>query len=192
MVVLNRIYTRTGDDGSTALGTGERRLKSDQRVAAYGTVDEANAAIGMARLSTGDDPALDAMLSRIQNDLFDLGADLATPPAGDEAPGARLRMVDSQVERLEREIDEVNAALAPLRSFVLPGGSPAAAALHVARTVSRRAERLMVDLAHHPGEIVGVPAMHYINRLSDFLFVASRRANRNGATDVLWIPGQNR
>lgn len=192
MVVLNRIYTRTGDDGSTALGTGERRLKSDHRVAAYGTVDETNAAIGMARLSTGQDAALDAMLSRIQNDLFDLGADLATPAAADEAEGARLRMTDSQVERLEREIDEVNAALSPLRSFVLPGGSPAAAALHVARTVSRRAERLMVDLAHHPGEHVGEPSMRYINRLSDFLFVASRRANQDGAIDVLWIPGKNR
>lgn len=192
MVVLNRIYTRTGDDGSTALGTGERRLKSDQRIAAYGTVDETNAAIGMARLSTADDPALDAMLSRIQNDLFDLGADLATPPVPGEASGARLRMADSQVGRLEREIDEVNAALAPLRSFVLPGGSAAAAALHVARTVSRRAERLMVDLAHHPGEIVGAPALRYMNRLSDFLFVASRRANADGASDVLWVPGQNR
>lgn len=192
MVVLNRIYTRTGDDGSTALGTGERRLKSDQRIAAYGTVDETNAAIGVVRLSTGDDRALDAMLSRIQNDLFDLGADLATPPAPGEEPGARLRMVDSQVERLEREIDEVNAVLDPLRSFVLPGGSPTAAALHVARTVSRRAERLMVELAHQPGESVGAPAMRYMNRLSDFLFVASRRANANGATDVLWVPGQNR
>lgn len=192
MVVLNRIYTRTGDDGSTALGTGERRLKCDHRIAAYGTVDETNAAIGLARLSTGQDGTLDAMLSRIQNDLFDLGADLATPPVAGEAPGARLRMADSQVERLEREIDEVNAALSPLRSFVLPGGSPAAAALHLARTVSRRAERLMVDLARHPGESVGDPAMRYINRLSDFLFVASRRANADGATDVLWVPGQNR
>lgn len=192
MVVLNRIYTRTGDDGSTALGTGERRPKSDRRVATYGTVDETNAAVGVARLSTGQDPTLDAMLWRIQNDLFDLGADLATPPAGDEAAGARLRIVDGQVERLEREIDEVNAALSPLRSFVLPGGSPAAAALHVARTVSRRAERLMVDLAGQSGEIVGQPAMRYINRLSDFLFVASRRANADGATDVLWVPGQNR
>ncbi len=192
MVVLNRIYTRTGDDGSTALGSGERRLKSDLRIAAYGTVDETNATVGLARLSTADDHDLDAMLARIQNDLFDLGADLATPPATDEAPDRRLRIVASQVERLETEIDALNEALAPLRSFILPGGSPAAAALHLARTVSRRAERLMVDLAQHSGEVVSPAALHYINRLSDFLFVAARRVNDNGARDILWVPGQNR
>lgn len=192
MVVLNRIYTRTGDDGTTALGDGERRLKSDLRIASYGTVDETNAALGLARLSTAAHPALDAMLARVQNDLFDLGADLATPPRGGEAPGKALRIVQAQVDRLEAEIDLLNADLSPLRSFVLPGGSPAAAALHIARTVSRRAERLMVDLARLPGEDVSAPALRYINRLSDFLFVASRIANRNGEGDVLWVPGQNR
>ena len=190
MVVLNRIYTRTGDDGSTALGNGERRAKSDLRVASYGTVDETNAALGMARLSTGDLPELDAMLARIQNDLFDLGADLATPPAEGEPDGKALRIVQAQVDRLEGEIDRLNARIAPLRSFVLPGGSPAAAALHVARTVCRRAERLLGDLA--VVEPVGAPALRYVNRLSDFLFVASRAANRDGADDVLWVPGQNR
>ncbi len=190
MVVLNRIYTRTGDDGSTALGNGERRTKFDLRVVAYGTVDETNAALGMARLSTRDDAELDAMLARIQNDLFDLGADLATPPVPEEATGAKLRIVQAQVDRLEQEIDALNARLSPLRSFVLPGGSPAAAALHVARTVSRRAERLMVDLAQH--EPVGEPALRYVNRLSDFLFVAGRIANRDGEDDILWVPGRNR
>ena len=192
MVVLNRIYTRTGDDGTTALGSGERRLKSDLRIASYGTVDETNAAIGVARLATAGDDRLDPMLARIQNDLFDLGADLATPPAPDEAEGARLRLTNAQVERLEREIDALNAALTPLRSFVLPGGTPAAAALHVARTVCRRAERLIVDLVHHENEAVGAPALHYVNRLSDFLFVAARCANRDGHDDVLWVPGRNR
>ena len=192
MVVLNRIYTRTGDDGTTALGDGERRLKSDLRVASYGTVDEANAALGLARLSTAAHPVLDAMLARIQNDLFDLGADLATPPRPGEVEGKALRIVQAQVDRLEGEIDLLNADLSPLRSFVLPGGSPAAAALHIARTVSRRAERLMVDLARVPGEAVSAPALRYVNRLSDFLFVASRIANRNGEGDVLWVPGQNR
>ncbi len=192
MVVLNRIYTRTGDDGSTALGSGERRLKSDLRVASYGTVDETNAALGMVRLSTVNEPLLDGMLARIQNDLFDLGADLATPPREEEPNGKALRIVQAQVERLERELDELNEAIPPLRSFVLPGGSPAAAALHVARTVCRRAERLMVDLSHVSGETVSAPALRYINRLSDFLFVAARAANGNGAADVLWVPGQNR
>ena len=192
MVVLNRIYTRTGDAGTTALGNGERRQKCDLRVASYGTIDETNATIGMARLSTSSDPVLDPMLARIQNDLFDLGADLATPPAPDEQPGKALRIVQSQVDRLEGEIDALNDRLAPLRSFVLPGGSPAAAALHVARTVCRRAERLMVDLAAHPSEEVSGPALRYVNRLSDFLFVASRVANRDGADDVLWVPGKNR
>ena len=191
MVVLNKIYTRTGDDGTTALGTGERRPKHDLRVAAYGTVDETNACIGLARLHTGADPELDAMLARVQNDLFDLGADLATPET--RAPTHEpLRIVDSQVERLEREIDSLNAALRPLRSFVLPGGTPAAAALHLARTVCRRVERLIVALAGTPGERVGGPALRYVNRLSDFLFVAGRHANDEGARDVLWVPGRDR
>ena len=190
MVVLNRIYTRTGDDGSTALGSGERRKKYDLRVAAYGTVDETNAALGAVRLHTAETPDLDAMLSRIQNDLFDLGADLAVPQRDGKAE--RLRVLSSQVDRLEREIDQLNAALAPLNSFVLPGGKPAAAYLHVARTICRRAERLIVELADKPEEPVSEAAIRYMNRLSDFLFVASRTANNNGAGDVLWVPGLNR
>ncbi|MEY3553826.1 MAG: hypothetical protein RL735_2174 [Pseudomonadota bacterium] len=193
MVVLNRIYTRTGDNGSTALGTGERRPKYDLRVEAYGTVDETNAALGLARIATAPlDQKLDAMLGRIQNDLFDLGADLCTPDKGEKLAWEPLRILESQVERIEREIDELNAELEPLKSFVLPGGSQAAAALHLARTISRRAERLMVALAAQPDEKVGEPALKYINRLSDFLFVASRYANKSGAGDVLWVPGQNR
>ena len=192
MVVLNRIYTRTGDAGDTALGTGERRPKNDLRVEAYGTVDETNAAIGIARLSTGQDEALDAMLARIQNDLFDLGADLCTPDTGEKLAYEPLRIIQSQVQRLEREIDELNASLTPLRSFVLPGGSAAAAALHLARTISRRAERLMVALSRTEGEIVSAPALQYVNRLSDFLFVASRFANLKAGGDVLWTPGKNR
>lgn len=191
MVVLNRIYTRTGDDGTTALGTGERRPKSDLRIAAYGTVDETNAAIGVARLYTTDYPDLDAMLARIQNDLFDVGADLCTPE-DTEAARERLRVVDAQVSRLETEIDLLNAELKPLRSFVLPGGHPAAAHLHLARTICRRAERLIVELATKTGEHVSPPVLRYINRLSDFLFVASRYLNDKGARDVLWVPGQNR
>ena len=190
MVVLNRIYTRTGDDGSTALGSGERRPKYDLRIAAYGTVDETNAAIGVARLHLKDAREIDAMLGLIQNDLFDLGADLAVPQR--EGKAERLRVVSSQVERLERDIDSLNANLAPLASFVLPGGTPAAAYLHLARTVCRRAERIMVELAAKPDEPVSDAAIQFINRLSDFLFVASRSANRNGAGDVLWVPGQNR
>lgn len=192
MVVLNRIYTKTGDAGDTGLGNGERRPKYDARVEAYGTVDETNAAIGLARLHLRDDPRLDAMLARIQNDLFDLGADLCTPAGGEKAGREALRIVDSQVERLEREIDELNAELSPLRSFVLPGGTPGAAYLHLARTVARRAERRMVELAARPEEKVGAPALRYANRLSDFLFVASRHLNRKGAGDVLWQPGQTR
>ncbi len=193
MVKLNKIYTRTGDDGTTGLGTGERRLKSDPRVEAYGTVDEANACIGMARIHTATGhPAIDAMLSRIQNDLFDLGADLAVPDDGKPLEYEPLRIVAAQVSRVEADIDRLNAALQPLRSFVLPGGSPASAALHLARTVSRRAERLMVALAQTEGETVSPPALQYINRLSDFLFVAARAVNGNGAGDVLWVPGQNR
>jgi len=191
MVVLNRIYTRTGDDGTTALGTGERRPKYDLRVAAYGTVDELNAAIGLARLHTSAAPELDAMLARIQNDLFDLGADLCTPDQGDGGR-TRLRVSDAQTVRLEAEIDTLNAALQPLRSFVLPGGTPAAAHLHFARTVCRRAERLIVELTSVPGETVSPPVIKYVNRLSDFLFVAARSVNDRGAGDVLWQPGQNR
>jgi len=190
MVVLNRIYTRTGDDGTTALGSGERRPKYDLRVTAYGTVDETNAAIGVARLHLKERSELDAMLGRIQNDLFDLGADLAVPKR--EGKAERLRLLSSQVERLEREIDALNAELAPLTSFVLPGGTPGAAHLHLARTICRRAERIMVELAAKPDEPVGEAAIQYMNRLSDFLFVASRAANENGAGDVLWVPGQNR
>jgi cob(I)alamin adenosyltransferase len=191
MVKLNRIYTRTGDDGSTGLTDGARRLKCDLRVEAYGEIDETNSVIGVARLSTRDLPDLDAMLERIQNDLFDLGADLATPPAEKPPEHEPLRIIPAQVERLEREIDALNARLAPLRSFVLPGGSPAAADLHLARAVARRAERRMVAL-HEKGEEVGAPALAYVNRLSDFLFVAARVANADGATDVLWRPGANR
>jgi cob(I)alamin adenosyltransferase len=192
MVVLNRIYTRTGDDGTTALGSGERRKKYDLRIAAYGTTDELNAAVGIARLHTAAAPALDAMLARIQNDLFDLGADLCSPEKGKGPGGARMAVTDAQVTRLEQEIDALNDELAPLRSFVLPGGTAAAAHLHLARTVCRRAERLMVELADQPGESVTAVALKYINRLSDFLFVASRFLNDKGARDILWVPGQNR
>ena len=192
MVRLNKIYTRTGDDGTTGLTAGPRRLKHDLRVESYGTVDETNSAIGMARLSTGADPVLDGMLMRIQNDLFDLGADLSTPDTGETLGFPPLRIVPAQVLRIETEIDQLNAALDPLRSFVLPGGTPAAAHLHLARTIARRAERLMVALAHTEGEHVGVPALEYINRLSDFLFVAARFANEKGRGAILWVPGQNR
>ena len=195
MVVLNRIYTRTGDAGTTALGSGARRPKYDARVDAYGTVDEANCQIGVARLATTADPklaALDAMLGRIQNDLFDLGADLCTPDTGELLPYEPLRILDAQVDRLEREIDMLNADLAPLRSFVLPGGTAAAAALHVARTVTRRAERLTCELAANPAEPVGAPVLKYLNRLSDFLFVAARHANAQAGGDVLWVPGATR
>src|ERR1700732_4072529 len=190
MVVLNRIYTRTGDDGTTALGSGERRPKHDLRIGAYGTVDETNAAIGIVRLHLADARELDAMLGLIQNDLFDLGADLAVPQA--EGKAERLRMLASQVERLERDIDTLNAHLAPLTSFVLPGGTPAAAYLHLARTICRRAERLIAELKDKPGESVGAEVLQYVNRLSDFLFVAARHANGKGARDVLWQPGKNR
>jgi len=190
MVVLNRIYTRTGDAGETALGNGARVAKHSVRVTAYGTVDEANATLGLARLhATGD---MDAALSRIQNDLFDLGADLCTPDIENDATAEypRLRIVASQVERLETEIDEMNTRLAPLRSFILPGGSPLAAHLHLCRTVSRRAERLVVELASI--ETINDDAVKYLNRLSDWFFVAGRIANDDGAADVLWVPGANR
>jgi cob(I)alamin adenosyltransferase len=192
MVVLNRIYTRTGDDGTTALGSGERRSKYDLRVAAYGTVDEVNAVIGVARLHAAGNSALDPVLARIQNDLFDVGADLCMPDKGKGPGGARLDVTEQQVTWLEAEIDRLNADLAPLRSFVLPGGSAAAAYLHLARTVCRRAERLMVELKDTPGESVTAAAIKYMNRLSDLLFVAARFANDQGAADVLWVPGQNR
>ncbi len=193
MVVLNKIYTRSGDAGTTALGSGERVSKHALRIAAYGTVDETNASVGVASVHLAcDDSGLDAMLLRIQNDLFDLGADLCVPDRGKKLDHEPLRINDAQVERLEQEIDQMNAELEPLRSFVLPGGTPAAAALHVARTISRRAERLMVELAAMPDETVSAPALKYINRLSDFFFVASRYANDRGKSDVLWVPGQNR
>jgi cob(I)alamin adenosyltransferase len=200
MVKLNKIYTRTGDDGTTALGDGTRRRKDDPRVIAYGSVDETNSALGVARLSTAgstnnDLAVIDRVLARAQNDLFDLGADLCVPAEkkveSQKKTYTPLRIVMSQVEALEKAIDEINADLAPLRSFVLPGGTPAAAALHVARTICRRAERDMTTLAGIDGEDVGAAALAYINRLSDYLFVASRYANERGAKDVLWVPGAN-
>jgi cob(I)alamin adenosyltransferase len=191
LVVLNRIYTKTGDDGTTALGSGERRLKSDLRVDAYGTVDETNAAIGIARLHLKNEPDVEAIMQRVQNDLFDLGADFAVPE-GESAPKERLRLVESQVERLEAEIDKLNASLKPLRSFVLPGGEPSAAYLHLARTICRRAERLAVHLSQQKNEKVNPAAIRYLNRLSDLLFVAARYVNGRGERDVLWVPGANR
>jgi cob(I)alamin adenosyltransferase len=193
MVVLNKIYTRTGDDGTTALGTGERRAKHDLRIEAYGTIDEANAALGVARAELATEyPALDAVLARMQNDLFDLGAELATPDDGKPKDYEPLTIVASQVERIERDIDLLNAELQPLRSFVLPAGGRAAASLHLARTIARRAERLMVALAEKEPGKVGRPAIAYVNRLSDFLFVASRWVNHQAEGDVLWVPGKNR
>ena len=193
MVVLNRIYTRTGDDGTTALGTGERRKKYDLRISAYGTVDELNSVVGIARLHTAGSPDLDSVLGRIQNDLFDVGADLCMPGTRGKGPGgARLTVSDTQVDWLEGEIDNLNSKLAPLRSFILPGGTPASAYLHLARTVCRRAERLIFELRDEPGEDVTPTALKYVNRLSDFLFVACRAMNNNGGADVLWVPGQNR
>lgn len=189
MVVLNKIYTRTGDDGTTALGTGARRKKYDLRIAAYGTLDEANAAIGIARLHTVSEHAVHSALAHIQNDLFDVGADLATPHTGRKAKGA-LRVVAAQTARLEREIDAFNAALQPLKSFVLPGGTPLAAALHLARTVVRRAERAVAALADK--ERINPEALKYLNRLSDHLFVLARHANDKGRADILWKPGANR
>jgi cob(I)alamin adenosyltransferase len=192
MVILNKIYTRTGDDGTTALGSGERRKKYDLRIAAYGTLDETNAAIGVARLHTAGEAALDAALSRIQNDLFDAGADLATPGKGKGPGGARLTVTAAQVAWLEREIDRLNEELEPLRSFVLPGGLPAAAYLHLARTICRRAERLIAELIDTADESVTTEVLHYVNRLSDYLFVAARYANDKGAIEILWRPGENR
>ena len=188
MVRLTRIYTRGGDAGETSLGDGARVSKSSTRVAAFGTVDEANSAVGIARLhATGE---ADAMLGRIQNDLFDLGAELASPDTGEKLAWEPLRISDRQVERLEHEIDAMNEKLAPLDSFILPGGSPAAAYLHLARTIARRAERLIVELA--AAEPVNPAAVRYANRLSDHLFVLSRHLNEDGRRDVLWVPGSNR
>ena len=191
MVSLNRIYTRTGDDGITRLATGQPVSKAGPRVEAYGAVDETNACLGLARQHTGADPVFDAMLARIQNELFDLGADLSTPPKENEVEGAVLRMLDGQITRLEGEIDALSAALPPLTSFILPGGTPAAAALHLARTVCRRAEREAVRLLE-AGEPVSRPALRYLNRLSDFLFVAARHANDRGASEVFWESGATR
>ncbi|MGV8997420.1 MAG: cob(I)yrinic acid a,c-diamide adenosyltransferase [Parvibaculaceae bacterium] len=197
MVTLNKIYTRTGDKGTTALATGERVPKHALRIESYGTVDETNATVGLARLHTKDDAVLDAMLARIQNDLFDLGADLATPgKTAAELGYEPLRIIASQATRLETEIDTLNANLEPLRSFVLPGGTATAANLHLSRTVSRRAERLMTALNETDPAGVSEAALKYINRLSDFFFVAARYANwapeGKGEGDVLWVPGANR
>lgn len=193
MVVLTKIYTRTGDDGTTALGTGARVPKTALRISAYGTVDELNATLGVARLHIpAGSTEMDTALSRIQNDLFDLGADLCVPDTGDDLPYEPLRMSEDQAVWLEGEIDRMNAELAPLTSFVLPGGTPAAAALHVSRTVCRRAERLIVGLAATPDEHVSAAALKYVNRLSDYLFVAGRYLNNKGEGDVLWKPGENR
>lgn len=201
MVKLNKIYTRTGDDGTTGLACGPRRRKDDLRIIACGDIDELNAAIGLARLYTALIlPEVDVMLTRIQNDLFDLGADIATPDVVSGSAGAAaanlgyepLRIISTQVDRLEQKIDALNAQIEPLRSFILPGGSPAAAHLHMARTVARRAERSMVALAAQDGEIVSDPALRYINRLSDLLFVAARIANNQGQDDILWVPALTR
>lgn len=193
MVKLNKIYTRTGDAGTTGLGTGQRVPKHDLRISAYGTVDETNACVGLVRLHTGqEDPDLDRKLERIQNDLFDLGADLCVPDRGEKLEYEPLRVTDAQVDWLEAEIDAMNGVLQPLKSFVLPAGTPAAAALHLARTVSRRAERDMTALAATPNEPVSASALKYVNRLSDYLFVASRYVNHKAQGDVLWVPGKNR
>jgi len=192
MVRLTRIYTKTGDSGETSLGDGTRVAKCDPRVEAYGAVDETNAAIGAARAALADGDPLDDSLSRIQNDLFDLGADLCTPDRGEDLGYEPLRMTPEQTVWLERQIDALNGALSPLESFVLPAGGAAAAQLHVARTIARRAERLTVALARTPGEVVSAAALTYINRLSDYLFVASRKLNADAGGDVLWVPGANR
>jgi len=190
MVKLNKIYTRTGDDGTTGLVRGPRRMKYDIRVETFGTVDETNSFVGQARLLTGDLPKLDNVLARVQNDLFDLGSDLATPGRDPEGAPPSLRMTEQQTTWLETQIDQYNEALQPLTSFVLPGGTPLAAALHIARTVCRRAERLSVELLSQEPDL-NPQAMVYLNRLSDLLFVLARVANDNGRQDVLWRPGQN-
>jgi cob(I)alamin adenosyltransferase len=189
MVKLNKIYTKTGDDGTTGLVRGPRRMKHDLRVDCFGTVDEANSFIGMARLSTTSMPKLDRLLARIQNDMFDVGSDLATPGKDPEGSSPSLRVTKAQVEWLEQQIDHYNEGLAPLTSFVLPGGTPLAVALHLARTVTRRAERLVVELLTKEPD-VNSAALIYLNRLSDLLFVIARVANANGGSDVLWSPGR--
>jgi cob(I)alamin adenosyltransferase len=188
MVKLNRIYTRTGDDGTTGLVRGPRRPKFDLRVEAYGTVDEANACVGQARLNTGSMPKIDMVLGRAQNDLFDVGSDLATPGVDEPDAPKSLRVTAVQTEWIEKQIDHFNADLAPLKSFVLPGGTPLSSALHIARTVTRRAERIVVELASVEPD-VSPEAIRYLNRLSDLLFVLGRVANNNGVKDVLWVPG---
>ena len=199
MVVLNKIYTRTGDAGTTALGSGERVSKSHARIAAFGTVDETNSSIGVARAqlrgskdSRADMADMDARLARVQNDLFDLGADLCVPERSEKPDYDPLRISEIQVKWLENQIDAMNSDMQPLRSFVLPGGNGASAALHLARTICRRAERKIVELAALPGETVSDAAVKYVNRLSDFLFVAARHVNNCGRDDILWVPGENR
>ncbi|MGE0828851.1 MAG: cob(I)yrinic acid a,c-diamide adenosyltransferase [Hyphomonadaceae bacterium] len=192
MVRLDKIVTKAGDGGKTRLATGEEVAKHSARVEAYGAADETNAAVGVARLHLAASPDLDEILARVQNDLFDLGADLATPERGKPLPFEALRIQESQVDRLEREVDAVNEKLAPLTSFILPAGTPAAAHLHLARTIARRAERAVARLMEDPAERVSPAALKYLNRLSDLLFVAARAANGNGADDVLWKPGATR
>jgi cob(I)alamin adenosyltransferase len=192
MVKLDKIYTRAGDGGQTRLATGEPVEKWSLRVEAYGAVDETNSMVGVARLSTTNDPILEPMLSRIQNDLFDLGADLATPDRGEKLKFEALRILPAQVDRLEHEIDQLNADLAPLTSFVLPAGNPLTTSLHLSRTICRRAERLIARLSHEEPGDVSPAALAYANRLSDFFFVAARWANGKGDGDVLWVPGKNR
>jgi cob(I)alamin adenosyltransferase len=192
MVVLNKIYTRTGDKGTTALGTGDRVTKDNVRVETYGTTDEVNSVLGIARLHTNGSPEIDVALGRIQNDLFDLGADLCFPESGEPLDYEPLRVTDAQVDWLEAEIDRLNGDLEPLNSFILPGGTPLAAHLHHARTVSRRAERLCVALNETEPDKVSDAVLKYLNRLSDYLFVAARWCNDQGRADVLWTPGANR
>lgn len=192
MVVLSRIYTRAGDGGTTRLAGGESVAKDEARIRVIGAVDETNAAVGLARLHVTAEPKVDAILARVQNDLFDLGADLATPDRGESLPYEPLRIVQGQVDRLERDLDGLNADLSPLTSFILPAGSAASSHLHLARTVCRRAECEAVALSRVEGETVSPAALRYLNRLSDLLFVAARFTNGRGGDDVLWVPGGER
>lgn len=192
MVTLNKIVTKAGDGGKTRLATGEEVGKSGARVEAYGSTDETNSAIGVARLYTKDDARIDPILARVQNDLFDLGADLATPERDEPLKFEALRITEAQVDRVEREVDEINEKLSPLTSFILPAGTPAAAHLHLARTIARRSERAIARLMETPGEKVSPAALKYMNRVSDLLFVLARAANDDGKADVLWTPGANR